>query len=129
MVSERDVWVMAKILVDEHGADAAIQAAMRADEMLERGDVDGQVLWKRIVRAVEELMRLPDPVPPERGAAALRSIAERLIEMFDVDAGQYALDRAARLTTLGQDDAAVVWQAIAVVVDDLRQGRIGDTVH
>ncbi len=41
----------------QHGADAATQAALRADVMLEHGDMDGQAVWKRIVRAVEELQR------------------------------------------------------------------------
>jgi hypothetical protein len=128
MVSDRDIWSMAKMLVDQHGADAAIQAAMRADQKLELGDADSQAVWKRILRAVEELLHLPDPVPSEWGDAVLRSIAERLTEMFDVDARRYALDRA-RLKTLCKYETAVVWRAIAVVVDDLRQGRNGDTVH
>ena len=29
---------------------------MRADAMLEAGDLDGYAAWKRIVRAVEELL-------------------------------------------------------------------------
>ncbi len=34
-----------------------MEAAQCADAMLERGDVDGCAVWKRIVRAVEELQR------------------------------------------------------------------------
>ncbi len=30
---------------------------MRADAMLEKGDLDGYAVWKRILRAVEELQR------------------------------------------------------------------------
>ncbi len=30
---------------------------MRADELLEAGDLDGCAVWKRILRAVEELQR------------------------------------------------------------------------
>ncbi len=37
--------------------DAPILAAMRADAMLEAGDLDGCAVWKRILRAVEELRR------------------------------------------------------------------------
>jgi len=29
---------------------------MRADELLEAGDIDGQVTWLRIIKAVEELL-------------------------------------------------------------------------
>ena len=35
--------------------DAPIHAAMRADAMLDHGDLDGYAMWKRILRAVEEL--------------------------------------------------------------------------
>ncbi len=41
----------------ECGQDAPIQAAMRADAMLEKGDLDGYAVWRRILRAVEELQR------------------------------------------------------------------------
>ncbi len=30
---------------------------MRADAMLEKGDLEGQAVWKRIVKAVEEIQR------------------------------------------------------------------------
>jgi hypothetical protein len=43
------------VLVNQHGADAPIEAAMRADAMLEAGDLNGCAVWKRILRAVEEL--------------------------------------------------------------------------
>ena len=38
-----------------HGIDAPVHAAMRADAMLEKGDMDGYAVWKRILRTVEEL--------------------------------------------------------------------------
>jgi hypothetical protein len=41
--------------VKHHGQDAPIHAAMRADAMLESGYLDGYAVWKRILRAVEEL--------------------------------------------------------------------------
>ncbi len=31
---------------------------MKADAMLEKGDLDGYAVWKRILRAVEELQRV-----------------------------------------------------------------------
>ena len=34
-----------------------IHAAMRADDMLEKGDLDGYAVWKRVLRAVGELRR------------------------------------------------------------------------
>ncbi len=41
MVSDLDIHRTANILVREHGADAPIHAAMRADELLEAGDMEG----------------------------------------------------------------------------------------
>ncbi len=38
-----------------HGEDAQIEAAMRADAMLDKGDLDGYGVWRRILRTVEEL--------------------------------------------------------------------------
>ena len=33
------------------------EAAMRADAMLEKGDLDGYAVWKRVLKAVGELLR------------------------------------------------------------------------
>jgi hypothetical protein len=55
MTSDLDIYRSANLLVKQHGEDAPIQAAMRVDAMLEVGDLDGLAVWKRILRAVEEL--------------------------------------------------------------------------
>ncbi len=58
MVSDLDIYRSAQVLVKRHGQDASIHAAMRADAMLEKGDLNGYAVWKRILRAVEELQRV-----------------------------------------------------------------------
>ncbi len=40
------------------GEDAPIHAAMRADELLEAGDLDGAAVWKKIVKAGQESLRV-----------------------------------------------------------------------
>ncbi len=55
MIPNLDIYRDANLLVKQHGEDAPIHAAMRADAMLEKGDLDGLAVWKRILRAVEEL--------------------------------------------------------------------------
>ena len=45
----------------QHGEDAPIQAAMRADELLEVGDLEGCAVFQRIVRAAEELLSKERP--------------------------------------------------------------------
>ncbi len=56
MTSDIDIYRTANVLIREHGEDASIQAAMRADAMLEKGDLQGCAVWKRVLRAVEELL-------------------------------------------------------------------------
>ncbi len=55
MIPDLDIYRSASVLVKRHGQDAPIQAAMRADAMLDKGDLDGYATWKRILRAVGEL--------------------------------------------------------------------------
>ena len=59
VISDLDIWRAANLLIRQHGPDAELEAAKRADLMLERGDLDGQALWKRIRRAVAELQAPP----------------------------------------------------------------------
>jgi hypothetical protein len=59
MIPDRDIWRAANLLIREHAAEAEIVAARRADEMLERGDRDGQLAWVRIRRAIVELQAAP----------------------------------------------------------------------
>ena len=56
-VIDPDIYRAAKLLIDQHGEDAALRAAQRADELLEDGDVDGSAVWGRILAAVNELRR------------------------------------------------------------------------
>ncbi len=56
MTFDLDIFRSANALVKRHGQDAPIEAAMRADAMLDKGDLDGYATWKRILRAVEELL-------------------------------------------------------------------------
>ena len=55
MIPDLDIYQSAQILVKRHGQDAPIYAAVRADAMLEKGDLDGYAVWKRVLKAVEEL--------------------------------------------------------------------------
>ncbi len=61
MIPDLDIYRSANVLVKRHGPDAPIHAAMRADELLEAGDLDGGTVWKRILRAVEKLLSKERP--------------------------------------------------------------------
>jgi hypothetical protein len=60
MTSELDIYRTANILVKEYGLEQApLMAAKRADALLDLGDVDGQRVWKGVLRAVQEFARCP----------------------------------------------------------------------
>ena len=54
-----DIWRAANLLINQHGENAEIVAAQRADLMLERGDPEGRLVWLRIKRAIVELQAAP----------------------------------------------------------------------
>ena len=54
-VPEIDIYRTANLLIREHGDQASIEAAQRADAMLDKGDLDGKTVWLRVLRAVREL--------------------------------------------------------------------------
>jgi len=55
MIPDLDIYRAANVLVKHHGQDAPIEAAMRADAMLDKGDLDGAAVWRRIVAVINEL--------------------------------------------------------------------------
>ncbi len=56
MTSDIDIYRSANELIKQHGDAADIEAAMCADERLAAGDMEGDAVWLRIVKAMEELL-------------------------------------------------------------------------
>ncbi len=56
MTSNLDIYRAAHLLIKRHGDDAPIEAAMGADELMEAGDIKGEAVWLRIVKAIAELL-------------------------------------------------------------------------
>ncbi len=57
MIDDPDIFRAAKLLIDQHGEDTPIRASLRADQLLEEGDVDGALVSRRILEAIEDLTR------------------------------------------------------------------------
>ena len=55
MISDLDLYRAASVIIKQYGEDAPIHAAMRADATLKAGDLDGYAVWKRILRAIDEM--------------------------------------------------------------------------
>jgi hypothetical protein len=64
-MDELDIWRTAKILIDAHGEAASAHATVRASHALEDGNPDAVAVWKRVMRAIEEIQReKPNPSEP-----------------------------------------------------------------
>lgn len=50
-ISDDDILRSAKIMIDQHGADAKDAAIDRALELFQKGDLEGHAVWKRIADA------------------------------------------------------------------------------
>jgi len=57
VISDPDIFRAAKLLIDQHGIDAPIRAAQRADELQDEGDVEVATVWRRILEAIVELQQ------------------------------------------------------------------------
>lgn len=62
MTSDLDIYRTAMLLIQQHGANAALHASARHDELLGAGDIDGSAVWKRVLAAIDTLRaeRRPD---------------------------------------------------------------------
>jgi hypothetical protein len=65
MISERDIWLAAKAMIQRYGSNAEMEAAERADELVEKGDMEGAFAGQRIMAAIEKL-QTETPAPGEK---------------------------------------------------------------
>ncbi|HTU12421.1 MAG TPA: hypothetical protein VMG08_16135 [Allosphingosinicella sp.] len=54
-ISEWELWACAQEMIRQHGPDAAIHAAMKANFLLFDGDREGASTWCRIVQRINQL--------------------------------------------------------------------------
>jgi hypothetical protein len=64
MLSDRDIWLAAKAVIQRYGSNAGMEAAERADEYLEKGNLEVSATWQRIMTAIEKL-QAEKPAPGE----------------------------------------------------------------
>ena len=55
-----DIYRAAKLYVDQNGDQAALQAAMQSDALLEAGDLEGAATWRKIIKVIE-VMQATEP--------------------------------------------------------------------
>jgi hypothetical protein len=57
IVTDREVWRFASMLLQVYGYDAVFVAGSRADDAVKRREPDAVVLWLRIMEKADELQR------------------------------------------------------------------------
>jgi hypothetical protein len=59
ILTEWELWACADEVIRQHGLDAPIFAAIRADQLLLDGEQDGAANWRLIVKRINELLAKP----------------------------------------------------------------------
>jgi len=54
-IDPTDIWRAANLMIELFAEKAELQAAIRADALLEEGDAEGFSVWRRISRAIRNL--------------------------------------------------------------------------
>ena len=49
VTTDLDIYRTDNLLIREHGGQAAIEAAQRADAMLDKGDLHGKAAWRKVL--------------------------------------------------------------------------------
>lgn len=55
MLTDKEIYQSANTLVQQHGNEAELVAAARADALLDEGDIEGETVWLRIIDAIRVL--------------------------------------------------------------------------
>jgi hypothetical protein len=58
-ISDWELWACAQEMIRQHGADAAVHAAMKADALQFEGEQEGAAIWQRIVHRISRLAAGP----------------------------------------------------------------------
>jgi hypothetical protein len=61
MIDDPDIFRVATLRIDRHGGGAPIRAVEWAEELADKGDLEGVAVWRRILEAIEEIMRGREP--------------------------------------------------------------------
>jgi hypothetical protein len=58
VISEIDIWRTAAEIIKGYGKTADNEAAARADALQDKGDIEGQRVWLRALKAIDELQKV-----------------------------------------------------------------------
>jgi hypothetical protein len=74
--NESEIELLARAMIDRHGANAPKAAVIRLNQMIDRGDWEGRDRWACVVREIHETQSIGTAfVAAERGIMTPRKIA------------------------------------------------------
>jgi hypothetical protein len=56
MISEIDIWRIAKLMLQRYGDEAEAESAIRMQELALNGDSAGAAVWQRVTDAIGQLV-------------------------------------------------------------------------
>ena len=62
-MSGLEIWVRAKFLMEKYGEEAAVYAALKTEDFLDKGDVREAATWHESIMAIEALENTEPPGP------------------------------------------------------------------
>jgi hypothetical protein len=65
LTGEAAIQALAREMMERHGAKAAVRAAERVNDRIDRRDWSGRDVWAAVVHAIHDLQKA---VPPPRGS-------------------------------------------------------------
>ena len=63
MISEIDIWRVAKLMLQRYGDEAEAESAIRMQELALNGDSAGAAVWRRVTDAIGQLVNTTPPGP------------------------------------------------------------------
>lgn len=61
MLVKPDIDLVARMLIEQHGAEVRALAVMKADELNNMGNADSISYWRRIMDAIDKQLLEPSP--------------------------------------------------------------------
>jgi hypothetical protein len=58
VISKIDIWRTAAEMIKAYGDTADIETAARADALQHKGDLEGQRVWFRVLKAIDALQKM-----------------------------------------------------------------------
>jgi len=57
MIKDPQILRAAQVLMDQHGENSMVRAALVADKLEDQGDIEASLAWRKIIEVIDDLTR------------------------------------------------------------------------